>query len=312
MQWVETTGRTIEDAKEAALDQLGIDESEAEFEILEEPKTGLFGRVRSEARVRARIVPKSPRPKQERRPRKGRTRSEGTGGSATAADAPGPTDGVDQPPTREAGTPDAAGSDVDATAVEATPRPNRSRSRSRAGRDRSAAPTTEEGNQMNDEIVPVGEQADIITTFIEGLLDALGIEASINRTQVDDETIELDVVSDSSDLGLLIGPKGQTLSSVHELARAVLQRRAPGHHEGRVRIDIGGYRHRRREALARFVQQQATAVIESGVSRALEPMNAVDRKVVHDTVNEMDGVSTISEGLDPDRRVVIVPDHAAG
>jgi spoIIIJ-associated protein len=312
MQWVETTGRTIEDAKEAALDQLGIDESEAEFEILEEPKTGLFGRVRSEARVRARIVPKSPRPKQERRPRKARTRGEGTSGSATAADAPAPTDGVDEPPTREAGSPDAAGSDVDATAAEATPRPNRSRSRSRAGRDRSAAPTNEEGNQMNDEIVPVGEQADIITTFIEGLLDALGIEASINRTQVDDETIELDVVSDSSDLGLLIGPKGQTLSSVHELARAVLQRRAPGHHEGRVRIDIGGYRHRRREALARFVQQQATAVVESGVSRALEPMNAVDRKVVHDTVNEMDGVSTISEGLDPDRRVVIVPDNAAG
>lgn len=302
MQWVETTGRTIEDAKEAALDQLGIDESEAEFEILEEPKTGLFGRVRSEARVRARVVPKSPRPKQERRPRKGRTRGEG-GGSSTTSDpaSPAGTDGgdADEPtdPTASDGVPGA----------EPTPRPNRSRSRSRTGRERSPASTNEEGNQMSDEIVPVGEQADIITTFIEGLLDALGIEGSVNRTQVDDETIELDVVSESSDLGLLIGPKGQTLSSVHELARAVLQRRATGHHEGRVRIDVGGYRHRRREALARFVRDQATAVMESGVSRALEPMNAVDRKVVHDTVNEMDGVSTISEGLDPDRRVVIVP-----
>jgi spoIIIJ-associated protein len=69
VQWVETTGRTIEDAKEAALDQLGIDESEAEFEVLEEPKTGLFGRPRGEARIRARVVPKAPRPKQERRPR---------------------------------------------------------------------------------------------------------------------------------------------------------------------------------------------------------------------------------------------------
>ena len=47
---------------------------------------------------------------------------------------------------------------------------------------------------------------------------------------------------------------------------------------------------------------------DEGVSRALEPMNAVDRKVVHDTVNEIDGVSTISEGVDPQRRVVIVPD----
>lgn len=312
MQWVETTGRTIEDAKEAALDQLGIDEAEAEFEILEEPKTGLFGRVRSEARVRARVVPKSPRPKQERRPRKGRSRGEGTTGSSTSR----PAAATEADEAAEANEPDhslpaevSGDGDTDAPPPA---RANRSRSRSRSGRTRSDAPTNEEGNQMSDEIVPVGEQADIITGFIEGLLDALGIEGSVNRTQVDDETIELDVVSESSDLGLLIGPKGQTLSSVHELARAVLQRRAPGRHDGRVRIDIGGYRHRRREALARFVQDQATAVVESGVSRALEPMNAVDRKVVHDTVNEMEGVSTISEGLDPDRRVVIVPDTPAG
>src|SRR6478736_8514044 len=98
MQWVETTGRTIEDAKEAALDQLGIDESEAEFEVIEEPKTGLFGRPRGEARIRARVVPKAPRPKQERRPRRQRTGGKDTpnetGSSAVAvaddaaADAP--------------------------------------------------------------------------------------------------------------------------------------------------------------------------------------------------------------------------------
>src|SRR6478736_6388783 len=88
MQWVETTGRTIEDAKEAALDQLGIDESEAEFEVVEEPKTGLFGRPRGEARIRARVVPKAPRPKQERRPRRqktgGKERSNDTASSGAA------------------------------------------------------------------------------------------------------------------------------------------------------------------------------------------------------------------------------------
>ena len=54
MEWVETTGRSIEEAKDAALDQLGVDETEAEFEVLEEPRTGLFGRVRGQARIRAR------------------------------------------------------------------------------------------------------------------------------------------------------------------------------------------------------------------------------------------------------------------
>src|SRR2546429_6920775 len=75
MEWVEVTGRTLEEAKEAALDQLGVDEQDAEFEVLEEPRAGLFGRLRSEARVRARVLPTAPRPKVERRER--RKRSEG-------------------------------------------------------------------------------------------------------------------------------------------------------------------------------------------------------------------------------------------
>jgi spoIIIJ-associated protein len=294
VQWVETTGRTIEDAKEAALDQLGIDESEAEFEVIEEPKTGLFGRPRGEARIRARVVPKAPRPKQERKPRRQRSDkaktgdSSSTGGSVAVADDASTDEGAD-----------------DTTSSSNQNRNRRGGGRSRSGSNGGGRPAkNQEGNQMTDEEVPVGDQADIITEFLEGLLGALGAEGTVRRTEVDDETIELSVEGDN--LGLLIGPKGQTLTAVHELSRTVLQRRATGRHIGRVRIDIGGYRQRRQEALARFVQQQAEAVLAEGADRALEPMNSADRKVVHDTVNEIDGVDTISEGADPDRRVVIV------
>ena len=69
MEWVETTGDTIEEAKSAALDQLGVAEDDAEFEVLDEPKQGLFGRTRGEARVRARVRPTSPRAKADRRDR---------------------------------------------------------------------------------------------------------------------------------------------------------------------------------------------------------------------------------------------------
>ncbi|MGN6694054.1 MAG: RNA-binding cell elongation regulator Jag/EloR [Aquihabitans sp.] len=296
MQWVETTGRTIEDAKEAALDQLGIDESEAEFEVVEEPQTGLFGRPRGEARIRARVVPKAPRPKQERRPRrqkgggKDRSNEPSTPASAQGGDSPSADS--------EAGSNQGGGN-------------RRGGGRKRSGSNGGGRPAKnqQEGNQMTDEEVPVSDQADIITEFLEGLLDALGAEGSVNRTVVDDETIELGVEGD--DLGLLIGPKGQTLTAVHELSRTVLQRRATGRHVGRVRIDIGGYRQRRQEALARFVRQQAEAVLSEGAARALEPMNSADRKVVHDTVNEIAGVETVSEGADPDRRVVIVPEGAS-
>src|SRR5881275_97573 len=80
MEWVETTGRTVEEAKEAALDQLGVDEQDAEFDVLEEPKSGLFGRLRGEARVRARVRPTVPRPKDDRRDRRRRNERSGSRG----------------------------------------------------------------------------------------------------------------------------------------------------------------------------------------------------------------------------------------
>ena len=77
MEWVETTARTVEEAKGAALDQLGVGEDDAEFEVLDEPRSGLFGRVRGEARVRARVRPAHPRPKAERKRKEARPTSDG-------------------------------------------------------------------------------------------------------------------------------------------------------------------------------------------------------------------------------------------
>lgn len=298
MEWVETTGRTVDEAKDTALDQLGIDESEAEFEVLDEAKTGLFGRVRADARVRARVAPRAPRPKQERRTRKQRPKQSET----PKADA-----GSDRPSSSGPSADDQGAGDAPAAASGGTSR-RRNGDRGRNASSARSSTNDKKDNAMSDDVVSVDEQADMISTFLEGLLGALDAEGTIERTKVDDDTIELAVQGD--DLGLLIGPKGQTLTAVHELSRTVLQRRATGRHDGRVRIDIGGYRQRRKEALARFVQTQASDVVDAGVQRALEPMNAADRKVVHDTVNEIDGVSTLSEGVDPNRRVVLVPEGA--
>ena len=158
---------------------------------------------------------------------------------------------------------------------------------------------------MSSETVSMEEQADIIEEFLEGLTEAFGVEPEISRETIDDEMLELQV--EAPDLGLLIGPKGQTLAAVQELARTVLQRKATGTYEGRVRIDIAGYRSRRREALEKFTIGVADQVRESGHQKVLEPMSPPDRKVVHDTVNDLDGVVTASEGTEPYRRVVIKP-----
>lgn len=157
---------------------------------------------------------------------------------------------------------------------------------------------------MSD-VVAVEDQADIMATFVEGLGEAFGFDSSLTRTAIDDETIELNL--EGGDLGLLIGPKGATLAAIQDLARTVVQRTATGVHEGRVRIDVSGYRQRRRQALERFTRQVADEVVASGRSKAMEPMGAADRKVVHDTVNEIDGVATASMGEEPRRHVVIQP-----
>lgn len=318
MEWVETTGRTVEEAKDRALDQLGVDEVDAEFEIVEEPRPGLFGRVRGEARVRARVRPTRPRPKVERRERRKR-------GSETTASASAPAaNGGDE--TEAAGEPAYAVADGPPDEKAAAPR-RRSRRAPEpapgtldAGAGQAPAETlspTTRGNgespkaARSDAPVRTGDDDDsagpdavapLAASFLSGLAEAFGVEAT-TITEIDGD--ELEVRLDGADLGLMIGPRGQTLLAIQDLARTVSQRGIPDH--GRLRIDVGGYRQRRREALARFTTDVARQVLEGGSPRMLEPMVAADRKVVHDTAATIEGVQTRSEGEEPNRRVVILP-----
>jgi len=267
VQWVEVTGRTVEEAKEAALDQLGVDEHDAEFEIVEEPKSGLFGRLRSEARVRARVVPTAPRPKVERRERRRGSRERQSGQGAR-------TPGGGQ----------------------------RSEARSSG---RKGQTVTTEHSEAQVEPPSLAEEAEVAKGFLEGLLGSFELQGQVESQELDEETVEVGVTGD--DLGLLIGPKGQTLIAIQELTRTVVQRTL-GARSGRLLVDVAGYRKARRGALERFATGVAAKVKEAGVPTALEAMNPADRKVVHDTVNAIEGVTTTSEGEEPNRRVVIMPD----
>jgi spoIIIJ-associated protein len=343
VEWVETTGRSIDEAKEAALDRLGVDEPDAEFEIVEEAKAGLFGRVRREARVRARIKPTRPRAKQDRRDRRRRGRRDGADGERSKGGSSKqngsrsrgsgnrtakPDAGAAAPASTDDDTSAGANGDERAQAGAGSGSGQGNRRRRRGGRGRggggnagrtSTRSTTagagtprdhdhdgepNRGEQAMSE-VSLEEQGEIVQDFLDGLVDAFDLDGELRTEEIDEEMLEVQIVGD--DLGLLIGPKGQTLAAVQELARTVVQRRAEGNPRGRFRVDVGGYRQRRREALERFTQSVADEVKSSGVQKALEPMNAADRKVVHDTINDIDGVETTSEGEEPRRRVVILP-----
>ena len=139
--------------------------------------------------------------------------------------------------------------------------------------------------------------------FLNGLVTAFGTTGSVKVSRVEEE---IEVLVEGSELGLMVGPGGATLLAIQDLTRVASQRRL-GDQDTRLRIDIAGYRERRREALSRFAQKVAAEVKETGSPRMLEPMSSADRKIVHDTLMEFEGVVTRSEGEDPRRRVVVEP-----
>lgn len=329
MEWIEVTGRTVDEAKERALDELGVHESELEFELIDEGRSGFLGRIgRSEARIRARIKPLSrekPADKRRRRRQEGRSDGgEGSGGSrarrprpprSSAGGGRGQSSSGQSAKSSSAGKAPAAvasasGSESQAAddadgADPSTPKPrSRSRSRSRRPASPRAPESTNEEQTDMDTDVNLDEQEAVAVEFVQGLLDALGVDGSVRTGRTEDEGIALDI--DGDGLGLLVGPKGATLSALEELTRAAVQHAADGQ-RARLHVDVGGYRMRRREALAEFTRKVAGEVDASGEARALEPMSAADRKVVHDTVAELDGLATVSEGEDARRHVVIRP-----
>ena len=308
MEWVETTGRSIEEALDAALDELGVDVDEVEYEVLAEPRGGFLGRLGgSEARIRARVKPVS-----REKPGDKRRRGRRSGGRSDSQGESVKTGARAAPPSRR-GTGGSGGSGG-GNGSDQSRRRRRSGRPPRAGGDSSgdggagngqrAATTGERSVEVDN--VTVEQQAEAAESFTRGLIEAWGVEATLEVRVEDEENVLVDVTG--TDLGLLVGPKGATLRAIEELVRTVVQRRTEGHGV-RIHVDVAGYQAKRRTALEEFVRDLAGKVIESGRDQALEPMTASDRKVVHDTVAEIDGVSTISEGEDPRRRVVIRRDQ---
>jgi spoIIIJ-associated protein len=327
MEWVETTGTTVAAALDAALDELGVDEDEVEYHVIEEPRSGLFGRIGAHpARIRARIRPISrekPGDRDRRRSGGGRSgrgsKKEGgarrgggqskDGGARTGAGTR--PDGGERP-GRGAGTPAApAGTDETETAPAAGNPPTSTaggagnrRRRSRGGR--TPRPQQEERTMSETETteIPIGEQADAADEFMRGLVGAFALPGDVS-VRIEEDTVFVDV--DGPDLGILVGPKGATLRAIEDLLRTVVQRRTDGQ-GARIHLDVAGYQAKRRAALARFAEDLAGRVVASGEELSLEPMSAADRKVVHDTVAAIAGVSTTSEGEEPRRRVVLRPE----
>ena len=132
---------------------------------------------------------------------------------------------------------------------------------------------------------------------------ALGVDS---RVDVDEDDDSITLTCAGADVALLIGRHGQTIDAVQYLMNAISHRRY-GDERKEVIVDAAGYRERRRATLEALAVRTAQQVCASGVRIELDPMTAVERKVVHLRLKEYDGVETASEGTEPNRYVVVLP-----
>jgi spoIIIJ-associated protein len=156
------------------------------------------------------------------------------------------------------------------------------------------------------EVIPQPDESELageVRDLVSRISAAIGVVCRID-VQEDDETIE--VTCGGSDLGMLIGRHGQTIDAIQYLANAIVYRRQT---EGRkeIVVDAAGYRARRRASLESLAVRSAQRAVRSGEPVELDPMTAVERKVVHVRLKEFDGVETSSDGTEPNRFVVVFP-----
>ena len=158
---------------------------------------------------------------------------------------------------------------------------------------------------MDAQTPPTDESALAVEarTLVERIVDAIGVDGRVSIAE-DDDTITLTCIG--PDLGMLIGRHGQTIDSIQYLANAIVYRRHPEDRK-EVVVDAAGYRARRRASLEALALRSAQRAAQGGEPVDLEPMTAVERKIVHLSLKEVAGIETASEGTEPNRFVVIKP-----
>ncbi len=147
------------------------------------------------------------------------------------------------------------------------------------------------------------ERASEVRDLAERIVKGIGVAG---RVEVSEDAETITATCEGPDLGMLIGRHGQTIDAVQYLANAIQRRRHPDERLNVV-IDAAGYRARRRETLEALALRSAERALQDGEEIDLEPMTAVERKVVHLCLKEFEGVETSSEGTEPNRYVVIYP-----
>ena len=254
---LEKSGRTEDDAINAALSELGLDRDDVQLEILQRAKSGFLGIGAVQAKIRVSYeVPDEP----------------AKAPAAPAAKAE-PVKPAESKPAEKKSAPAPKAAPVEA----AKPAP-------------AAKPVVDE---------PAEYAA--IRSFLEGLLERMDVKADIEITPRDNDGINVNL--SGSGMGAIIGRRGETLDAIQHLTNYAVNHGNDKHTH--ISVDAENYRAKREESLTKLAEKMAEKAIKYKRSMALEPMNSYERHVIHTALQNYEGVTTNSTGVEPNRRVVV-------
>ena len=276
IKFIDMTGKTEDEAIRRALEQLGLERDDVSVEILERAKSGFLGIGGSPATVRVSYDDGQPEPKPE--PVK---------------------------PEPKSAAPKAEKKPVYCAEVlqkEVRAREKQEREAKRG--ERRAEPKAEKaprepavlGEGVRD------EKSEQIRTFLSGLLEHMDAKAEVKVYEVEKNRYK--VILEGEKLGALIGRRGETLDAIQQLTNYSINRGGESK-RARVQIDAENYREKREESLERLAQKVAGKVVKYRRNVTLEPMNAYERHVIHETLQDTPDVITYSTGTEPNRRTVV-------
>ena len=292
-----TTGKTIDLAIEAALTQLGLDRDSVSVQVLQQAKAGFLGFGAAPAKVQVTYEAPDPIPEAPKVALSAASRSKPKAAApAKKPEAPKPE--APKPAAPKAEVPKAAPAKAESPKAPKEPK-------SEAPKQPKAPKEPREPKQPKEPKVYApaepGSTEEKIESFLKGLLEHMGSQAVPHAVKEEDSTYQVDLVG--SDLGFLIGHRGETLDAIQHLCNYAINRDISGH--VRINVDAEEYRQKREDSLRRYARKKAQQVLKARRRTTLEPMNAYERHVIHATLQEMENITTHSTGSEPNRRVVI-------
>lgn len=274
METLELTSKSLEEARQAAAEQWGVASDRVDVQVIEEVK-GLFGKA--SVKVQATLKPEAPA--------KGKKPAR----SSKAAEPEPPVEAQPEP----------------APATKKAPRAEKAKAKpaKSAPAEPVAASEEPEEDEPREAVVATQADADAMIAIIDEILELGDLEAEVQLKSLNERYVNLELYG--RDVAFLVGKHGEVLNALQYLVNVISTRQ---HGSGvRASLDGNSYRNRREEALTRLAEQIAEQVRDRGEEAVLDALPAFERRVIHKALQEMEGITTYSEGEEPQRRVVIAP-----